>query len=84
MITALDDYQAGRILELRDTLATRLRMLAYGIEHDNWSVAQQFLSFPMEGTSLVPTATVKLALKLERAVAKQAKDMAAAGRKAGR
>ena len=59
-------------------------MLAYGIGHDNWAVAEQFLSYTMEDTSLVPSATVKTALKLERAAAKQAKDMAAAGRGAGR
>ena len=79
LVQALDGFRAGRLLEVGDTLATRLRMLAYGIEHSKWSVARQVLSFAMEDTSLVPTATVKEALKLERAAAKQAKDLAAAG-----
>ena len=84
LVQALDDYRAGRLLEVGDVLASRLRMLAYGIEHDKWTVAKQFLSFAMEDTSLVPTAAVREALKLERAAQKQAKDLAAAGRPAGR
>ena len=84
LVTALDDYRAGRLLEVGDILATRLRMLVYGVENDNWGVAEQFLSYPMEESSLVPSASVKEALKLERAAAKHAKDMAAAGRNTSR
>ena len=42
LVQALDEFRAGRILELGDTLATRLRMVAYGVEKNTWSVAKQF------------------------------------------
>ena len=84
LVQALDEFRAGRILEVGDVLATRLRMLAYGLEHNKWTVAKQFLSFALEDPSLVPTAAVKEALKLERAAQKQTKELALAGRGAGR
>ena len=65
-------------------LATRLRMLGYGLEHKQWDVARQFLSFAMEDPSLVPEAAVREALKMERASQKQAKELAAAGRGSAR
>ena len=84
LVQALDDFRAGRLLELGDVLATRLRMLAYGLEHRQWDVARQFLSFAMEDPSLVPEAAVREALKMERASQKQAKELAAAGRGSAR
>ena len=55
-------------------------MPAYGLEHKQWDVARQFLSFALEDPSLVPEAAVPEALKMENAAQKQAKELAAAGR----
>ena len=49
-----------------------------GLEHKQWDVPRQFLSFAMEDPSLVAEAAVREALKMERAAWKQAKELAAA------
>ena len=41
LITALDEFQAGRTLEMGDILASRARYLAAGIERGQCLVAEQ-------------------------------------------
>ena len=40
-ITLLDEFHAGRMLEVGDIVASRLRMMTAGIERDTWALARR-------------------------------------------
>ena len=71
LVTALDEFRQGRMLEVADVLASRARMLAYSIDRRNGTdaqrrqlVAREFLTYAEETHCLVSNATVDAAIKI--------------------
>ena len=83
LVSAMDELHGGRTVEVADILATRLRMLCYGMETGLWNVGEQFLSYSMQENSLIDDATVSQALKLERDKRKRDAELDAARKFAG-
>ena len=61
---ALDELMAGRICEVGDLLASRLRMLNVGTETGRWKVAKQFLSYRVKEGSMTQNQMMDVAVKL--------------------
>ena len=76
LITALDEFHSGRMLEVGDVLASRLRMLTFGTETGKWGVAREFLAYAPNEHSLVSDATVAQAIRLNKRSSKLASDLA--------
>ena len=77
LIAALDEYYSGRMIEVGDILASRLRMLTAGIEEGTWAAARHFLVYHTQNLSLVPTELMDEALKIEVADQRRQKSLAA-------
>ena len=80
LVSCLDEFRQGRMLEVADILASRARMLAYGLDKKNgaddkrrWAIATEFLTYTEEKHSLVSNATVDSACKIIAKKAKRAK-----------
>ena len=78
LVTCLDELRQGRVLEVADILASRSRMLAYGLDKKNgkddarrWAIANEFLTYTEETHSLVANATVEAACKILQKKAKR-------------
>ena len=78
LITALDEYYAGRMTEVRDILASRLRMLTAGLERGTWNLARRFLVHHQQDLSMVSDELMDEALKVDAAEKKQEKALHAA------
>ena len=76
LVTALDEFHAGRMVEVGDILASRLRMLTVGIEKGTWRAARHFLVYQYQELSLVPDELVDEALKIEAAEKRREKRLA--------
>ena len=64
-MTALGEFHAGRIIEVGDTLASRLRMLTVGLDKGTWGLAQRFLVYKSQDLSLVSDESMDEALKID-------------------
>lgn len=80
LVTALDELVHGRMLEVADVLASRLRTLIFGIETENWPVAMQFLTYERDDHQLVSNRMVETAVEIHRRETKRAKALADARR----
>ena len=78
LVTALDEFYAGRMIEVGDILASRLRMLTTGIEKGTWKAARHFLVYHTQDLSLIPEELMDEALKIEAAEARWEKRLAVA------
>ena len=65
LITALDEFHAGRIVEVGDILASRLRMLTVGLDKGTWGVARRYLVYHNQDLSLVSDELLDEALKID-------------------
>ena len=65
LITALDEFHAGRMMEVGDILASRLRMLTAGIEKGAWPLARRFLVYHQPDMSLISDELMDEALKID-------------------
>ena len=84
LITLLDEFRAGRMLEVGDITASRLRMLTAGIEKGTWSMARRFLVYHQQDLSMVSDELMDEALKVEAAEMKRGKALLAARSEAPR
>ena len=80
ILTALDEFMAGRTLEVADILASRARYLAAGIEKGQWEIATQYLCYRMETLSLVSCATEDEAVRIVRKERRRAQELAQVSR----
>ena len=78
LVTALDEFYSGRMVEVGDILALRLRMLTVGIEKGAWKAARHFLVYHMADMSLVSDELMDDAIRIEAAESKREKKLAAA------
>ena len=77
LITALDEFHAGRMIEVGDTLASRMRMLTAGIEKGTWNLARRFLVYHQADMSLISDELMDEALKIDSEEKKREKALAA-------
>ena len=77
LTTALDEFYSGRMVEVGDILASRLRMLTVGIQKSTWKAAKHFLVYHHEDLSLVPEGMMDAALKIEELELKREKKLLA-------
>ena len=78
LITALDEFHAGRMMEVGDILASRLRMLTAGMEKGTWNLARRFLVYHQPDMSLVSDELMDEVLKVDALEKKREKALAAA------
>ena len=78
LITALDEFHAGRMTEVGDILASRERMLTAGIERGTWNLAKRFLVYHQQDLSMVSDELMDEALKVDAAEKKREKALQAA------
>ena len=78
LITALDEYHAGRMVEVGDILASRMRMLTAGLEKGTWGLARRFLLYHQADLSLVSDELMDEALKIDVLEKKREKALFAA------
>ena len=78
LVTAMDEFHAGRVIEVGDILASRLRMLTVGLEKNTWRAARHFLVYHTQDLSLIPEDMMDDVLRIEKLEAKREKDLAAA------
>ena len=65
LVTALDEFYAGRVVEIGDLLASRLRYFTSGIQKDCFQAARHFLVYHYEDMALVPEPLMDAVLKVE-------------------
>ena len=74
LVKALDEFNRGRMLEVGDIIATRLRALAFNAEGRTVeSVGRQLLCYNTQEYSLVSNAVVDTALRLDEQQRKREK-----------
>ena len=78
LITALDECHAGRMMEVGDILASRLRMITAGLEKGTWGLARRFLVYHQQDMSLISDELMDEALKVDALEEKREKALAAA------
>ena len=78
MITLLDEFHAGRMLEVGDIIASRLRMMAAGIERGTWTLARRFLVYHQQDLTMVSDELMDEALKVDALEKKREKAFQAA------
>ena len=71
---------AGRMIEVGDMLASRLRYLAYGLTTDHWNLAEHFLCYARAQGTLVSPDMEDEAIRLRRVEARRAADLAGSKR----
>ena len=84
LITLLDEFHAGRMLEVGDIIASRLRMMTAGIERGTWALARRFLVYHQQDLTMVSDELMDEALKVEALEKKREKALAAAKSEAPR
>ena len=77
LVTAMDEFHAGRMVEVGDILASRLRMLTAGLEMGDMGLAKHFLVYHDRDLSLVSDALLDEALNIQDRASKRAKKLAA-------
>ena len=78
LITALDEFHAGRTIEVGDILASRLRMLTVGLDKGTWDIARRFLVYQNQDISLVPDEMMDEAMRIDNLEKKREKALAGA------
>ena len=78
LITALDEFHAGRMVDVGDILASRLRMIATGVEKRAWGLARRFLVYHQQDMSLIPDELMDEAIKIDAEEKKRDRLLAAA------
>ena len=78
LVTALDEFHAGRMVEVGDILSSRLRMLTAGIEKGSFRLALHFLVYHTKDSALCSDSLMDEALRIEERTSKREKRMAAA------
>ena len=78
LITALDEFHAGRMAEVGDILASRLRMIATGVERGTWGLARRFLVYHQQDMSLIPDELMDEAIKVDAEEKKRERLLASA------
>ena len=78
LITALDEFHAGRMVEVGDILPSRLRMLTAGIEKGTWGLARRFLVYHQPNMSLISDELIDEAIKIDAEDKKRERAIAAA------
>ena len=78
LIAALDEFHAGRMVEVEDILASHLRYLSAGIEKSAWKVARTFLVYHTQYLSLTSDEMFEEALKIREHEIKLEKRLVAA------
>ena len=78
LVTAMDEFHAGRVVEVGDIIASRLRMLTVGLEKNTWRAARHFLVYHTQDLSLIPEDMMDDVLRIEKIEAKREKELAAA------
>ena len=78
LITALDEFHAGRMVEVGDILSSRLRMITAGIEKGTWGLARRFLVYHQADMSLISDELMDEAIKIDTEEKKREKALAAA------
>ena len=78
LVTAMDEFHAGRMIEVGDILASRLRMLTVGLTKGTWRAARHFLVYHTQDLSLVPEEMLEDTLRIEELENKLDKKLAAA------
>jgi hypothetical protein len=85
LITALDEFRAGRVVEVGDILASRIRYITAGLEKKgSFKLSRHFLVYHTQDLSLVSDSLVDEALKIEDRDQKRQKRLAASGVVSGR
>ena len=79
LIFALDELRCGRILELADILAQRLRQLCILVETNNKAVASQVLPYSKRQFASCTNETFDVAVDLAEAEVKRARKLARLG-----
>ena len=83
LVTALDEFHAGRVVEVGDILSSRIRMLTAALEQGGskgaFKLARHFLVYHTQDLSLCSNAMYDEALKIEARAAKREKELHAAG-----
>ena len=65
LITVFDEFHAGRIVEVGDVLASRLRMLTVGLDTGTWGIAWRSLVYHNQEISLVSGVLMDETLKID-------------------
>ena len=65
LIAVLDEFHAGRMVEVGDILASRLRMIAAGVERGTWALARRFLVYDQKDLTMVSDELMDEALKVD-------------------
>ena len=78
LVTALDEFHAGRVVEVGDILGSRLRMLTAGIEKGSFRPARHFLVYHTKDASLCSDSLMDEALRIEEKANKREKKLAVA------
>jgi hypothetical protein len=76
LVVALDEFYSGRMVEVGDILASRLRMLTMGIEKGTWRAARHLLVYEYKDVSLNPEELVDDVLKIEASEVRREKRLA--------
>ena len=77
-MTALDEFHSGRMVEVGDILASRLRMLTVGLDKGTWRAARHFLVYHTDSLSLVSDEMMDEVLAIEDLEQRREKRIAAA------
>ena len=80
----LDEFHAGRMLEVGDIIASRLRMITAGIERGTWALARRFLVYHQQDLTMVSDELMDEALKVDALEKKREKALQAAKSEAPR
>ena len=78
LITALDEFHAGRMVEVGDILSSRLRMITAGIERGTWGLARRFLVYHQPNMSVISDELIDEAIKIDTEDKKRERAIAAA------
>ena len=65
-MVALDDLMAGRVIEVADVLASRLRQLSLGIKTVNWESSQNVVVYRGREPALIVSNTLDVAHTAKR------------------
>jgi hypothetical protein len=82
LVTAMDEYHAGRVVEVGDILASRLRMLTAALEKGGsegaFRLTRHFLVYHTRDLALCPDSLYDEAMKIESKAVQREKNLATA------
>ena len=77
LVTALDEFHAGRMVEVGDILSSRLRMLTAGIEKGSFKLSRHFLVYHTRDLGLCSESMFDEAVRIEKRASKRDRELAA-------